>query len=572
MEILCREGDSRLNLAVNFTVLSSGAVSMMLYMFRIAVPLFCAVTAVRCFTSMRLGKRREDPVMVLEDMTTHKVLPVLYWENSIGRSRSCDIVLHDATASRAHAVLMRRESGWLVADTNSRAGTFVGGRRVKDRTPVMPGDVISMGSTALMLKRTGDVGVPPPQPPRRLAASPFSLMVSVLLTQVLLALQVGFASGKLVPAAMLPLGALMAAELFFYFYSIKLLGHVSFELETLAFLLCGVGLAVQSAASLKSSYTQLAAVVLGFVFFRFLIWFLGDMDRVTRWRVRIAVFAVLLFAANLLLAKSRNGARNWVTIGPVTVQPSEFIKIAFIIVGTSTLDRLQTYKNLTGFIGFSAVCMGALFLMRDFGTACIFFVGFLIISFMRSGSVRTIALACAVAVFGAFLILKIKPYVAERFAVWRHVWEHTGDSGFQQTRVLSYSASGGLFGVGLGRGCLKEVFASTSDLAFGMLCEETGVALAVVVVLILAFLALHARSEATRSRSTLYSIAACAAGGLLLFQACLNIFGATDVLPMTGVTLPFVSLGGSSMVASWGMLAFLKASDERTYAARRRKR
>jgi cell division protein FtsW len=364
----------------------------------------------------------------------------------------------------------------------------------------------------------------------------------------------------------------MAAELIFYFYSIKLLGHVSFELETLAFLLSGVGLALQSAANLKNSYTQIAAIVLGFLLFRFLIWFLGDMDRVMRWRVRIAVFAILLFAANLLLAKSRNGARNWVTLGPVTVQPSEFIKIAFILVGTSTLDRLQTYKNLTGFIGFSAVCMGALFLMRDFGTACIFFIGFLIIAFMRSGSVRTIALACAVAVFGSFLILKIKPYVAERFTVWRHVWEHTGDTGYQQTRVLSYSASGGLFGTGLGRGCLRDVFASTSDLVFGMMCEETGLVLAVVVVLILAFLALQARSEATRSRSTLYSIAACAAGGLLLFQACLNIFGATDVLPLTGVTLPFISLGGSSMVASWGMLAFLKAGDERTYAARRRKR
>ena len=126
--------------------------------------------------------------------------------------------------------------------------------------------------------------------------------------------------------------------------------------------------------------------------------------------------------------------------------------------------------------------------------------------------------------------------------------------------------------MGLGRGCLKDVFASTSDLAFGMVCEEMGLVLAVTAVLILAFLALYARSEATRSRSTLYSIAACAAGGLLLFQACLNIFGATDVLPMTGVTLPFISYGGSSMVASWGMLAFLKASDERTYAARRRRR
>lgn len=559
-------------LTFDFSALSSNAVSVMLYIFRIIVPLLCIGTAVRCFTSMRLGKRREEPVMVLEDMTTHKVLPVLYWENSLGRSRSSDIVLPDQTASRSHAVLLRRESGWLIADTNSKSGTFVNGKKVKERTPLLPGDTIAMGSTALMLKRTADVGVPPPKPKWRHAASPLSLMASVLLTQILLALQVGFATGKLIPTSMIPLGALMVSELIFYFYSVRILGHVSFELETLALLLSGVGIALQSAADEKSALTQVAGVVLGFIFFRFLIWFLGDMDRVTQWRVKIAIFAILLFAANLVLAKSRNGARNWISLGPLSVQPSEFIKIAFIIVGTSTLDRLQTYKNLTGFIAFSAVCMGALFLMKDFGTACIFFVGFLIIAFMRSGSVRTISLACAVAVFGAFLILKFKPYVAARFEVWRHVWEHSSDSGFQQTRVLSYSASGGLFGVGLGRGCLKDIFASTSDLAFGMLCEEVGLVLALTVVFILAFLALHARGEATRSRSTLYSIAACAAGGLLLFQACLNIFGATDVVPMTGVTLPFISLGGTSMVASWGMLAFLKANDERTYAARRRRR
>ena len=103
-----------------------------------------------------------------------------------------------------------------------------------------------------------------------------------------------------------------------------------------------------------------------------------------------------------------------------------------------------------------------------------------------------------------------------------------------------------------------------------MLCEELGLALALLIVLTIAFLMFYARSDATRSRSTFYSISACAAGGMLLFQTCLNVFGATDVLPLTGVTLPLVSLGGSSVMAVWGLLAFIKASDERTYAARRK--
>ncbi len=105
---------------------------------------------------------------------------------------------------------------------------------------------------------------------------------------------------------------------------------------------------------------------------------------------------------------------------------------------------------------------------------------------------------------------------------------------------------------------------------FGMVCEELGLLLAVTIVLTIAFLMFYARSDAALSRSTFYSISACAAGGMLLFQTCLNVFGATDVFPLTGVTLPFVSLGGSSMVSVWGLLAFIKASDERTYAARRK--
>jgi cell division protein FtsW (lipid II flippase) len=370
-----------------------------------------------------------------------------------------------------------------------------------------------------------------------------------------------------------PLGILLVLEWGFYLFSMKVLGRISFELETIAFFDCGVGVLLISGTSVKSTWSQLAAMALGILLFCAIIWFLGDLDRAMRWRAVIAALAILLFAANLLLGKEYNGAKNWIELGPLSIQPSELVKIAFIFVGASTLDRLQTAQNLTGFIAFSTVCMGALFLMKDFGTACIFFVAFLIIAFMRSGSLRTIALICAVAGLGAFLILKFKPYVAQRFAAWGHVWEHINDAGgYQQTRVLSYSASGGLFGVGLGRGSLKSVFAAQSDLVFGMLCEELGLFLALVIVLSIAGLLLYARSDATRSRSTLYSISSCAAAGMLLFQTCLNIFGATDVLPLTGVTLPFISLGGSSMVSVWGLLAFIKAGDERTYAARRRRK
>lgn len=135
----------------------------------------------------------------------------------------------------------------------------------------------------------------------------------------------------------------------------------------------------------------------------------------------------------------------------------------------------------------------------------------------------------------------------------------------QQTRVLIYSASGGLFGLGIGNGNLKHIFASTTDLIFGMLCEEWGMIVAFIIVLAYVFVLLYAIKVARTTRSAFYAIAACAAAGLMLFQTALNIFGVTDILPLTGVTLPFISRGGSSMICSWGLLAFIKAADIRTY-------
>ena len=203
--------------------------------------------------------------------------------------------------------------------------------------------------------------------------------------------------------------------------------------------------------------------------------------------------------------------------------------------------------------------------MKDFGTALIFFFTFIVIAFLRSGDIKTIFLVCAAAVLGAFGIITFKPYVAKRFESYRHIWEYATTSGYQQVRLLIYSVSGGLFGLGLGNGKLRNVYAATEDLAFGMVCEEFGIIIAFAVLLSFVALVVYSIRYAQAARSSFYSIAALAASSLLLFQAALHVFGVTDLLPWTGVTLPFISRGGSSMMCCWGLAAFIKAIDVRTY-------
>ena len=344
---------------------------------------------------------------------------------------------------------------------------------------------------------------------------------------------------------------------------------VNFELEFIAFFLSGIGLCLQASVAPSGLLKQLITVIAGVIVYDVLLWFIMDVKRVMFVRIPLAVFALLFLAGSFVYIKfavgAINGAYNWLSFGGFSIQPSEFVKIAFIFVGAATLDKLLTAKNIYMYIIFAMGCIGVLFLMRDFGTALIFFFTFIVISFMRSGDMRTIIFICAAALIGAVLIIYFRPHVAARFAAYRHVWEDVYGKGYQQTRVLIYSVSGGLFGLGVGNGALRNVYASTTDLIFGLICEEMGIIIAFAVVLAFAFIAIYAVISSRSAPSTFYSIAACSASAMLLFQICLNIFGITDLLPLTGVTLPFVSQGGSIMICSWALFAFIKSADVRAY-------
>lgn len=370
---------------------------------------------------------------------------------------------------------------------------------------------------------------------------------------------------------MLAVGLLVVTEWVYLTAFYTVMHRRNFELELIAFFLCGTGLSVIGSISPNACFKQFFFILAGMIVYIIMVFLLGNLELCMKLRTVVAVLAILLLIVNLVVAKVKNGAKNWITIGSeengITFQPSEFVKIAFIFVGAATLEKIQTSKNIFAFIGFSIACVGALILIKDFGTALIFFVTFLIIAFMISGDIKTIILAVASAVLGAGIVLKYKSYVTARFSVYRHIWEsdYYNKSGYQQTRTLVGMASGGLLGLGIGNGNTRKVFASTTDLIFGVISEEWGFIFAVLVVLSFVGIAVSALINSIASRSTFYSIAAVAGAGMLLFQTALNIFGITDVLPLTGVTLPFVSQGGSSMICCWAVLAYIKASDVRTY-------
>ena len=511
-------------------------------------------------------KKATNPVRGrLVNDVTGEVITLRDNETSIGRNKACDVVLGFDTISRLHAVMAFRNKGFMVFDTNSKSGVTVNGEKIKNKANVYDGDRVGFGGLEYTLSvnkfkyikdKSGVLGRP----------NYFIILTLISVFNIFTMLLTSFPEGNFeIRVASAFLGMIALIWGYFLFASI-VMRITSFEVESIAFLFASIGLGIVASIYPGGALKQFFAILLGVVGFCMLLTLLRFVDAIKVFRYMLAVGAIGLLALTLLIAEPTNGALSWVNIAGISLQPSELVKVAFIFVGAVTLEKLQSIKQLTLYIVFAAICVLELFLMYDFGAALIFFFTFIVIAFMRSGDIRTIMLICIAAALGAVLIILFKPYVAARFSGYLHIWENMDTTGYQQTRTLIYSASGGLFGLGLGNGKLRNVFAAAEDLVFGVVCEEYGIIMGFLIPVTFALLTVAIIINAQKSKSTFYAISGVGAISLVLFQTMLNIFGVTDLLPLTGVTLPFVSKGGSSIICCFCLLAFMKSVDTRTFS------
>ena len=536
---------------------------------RYAAPVLVILLLFRCFRPL-LSFRKEPEIWAWLILSDGKKIPITHWENIIGRHKRSDVVIDFPTVSRSHGVLTRYDDGsWTISDTDSSGGIRVNGEKISI-CAIQPEDVIDIGGVEMMLQPISR------RQEERLAelrtkgsSFLYSFCNVFLLTVFQLLCAVGFvlsSDPEYTRSVLIGFGGIMVCQwvLFLFYACIR---RTSFEVETIAFFLCTMGMCAISTVVPGEALKQLIAMGMGVCLFLMLGWCLRDLERAKKIRYLAGVAGIGFLMITLLFGQEYYGAKNWLSVGPFSLQPSELSKVCFVFIGASSMDRLLRKKNLILFIAYSVMICGCLALMNDFGTALIFFMAFLVIAYMRSGSIGTIGLAITALGFAGVVALKIAPHALRRFASWRHIWEMPLDSGFQQTRALMCMASGGLLGLGVNQGYMENIFAADSDVVVATICEEWGLIIMVMMVLAVVVLGLFAVRSASVGRSSFYVIGACTAAGILLVQVILNALGTVDVLPLTGVTFPFVSNGGSSMIGAWGLLAFVKAADTRQNAS-----
>lgn len=536
---------------------------------RYLFPILAILILIRCIRSL-LSFRKEPEIWAWLNVNDETLLPVTHWENLIGSNKRCDIVIDDRDIRKNHAVLTRYDDGsWTVSDIAGKGGVYVNGRRVSI-SAIEFGDEISLDGIPIRLEPVTQEDRQYGMLERTKAGKlvyPAPTLILLTIFQILAGLQLMLQTEQAyISFVAIGYTALIVAQ-WALFSGLKAMRRSGFEIETIAFFLSTLGLSVVASGSPGELIKTIISILLGIIIYLLVGWSLRDLERAKKIRYVAAVLGVFMLLATLVLGTEVKGAKNWIYIGGISLQPSEITKLCFIFVGAATMDRMVTKRNLILFIVYSAVICGCLALMSDFGTALIFFVSFLVIAFLRSGSFATLALSLTATGFAGSVALTLKPYIKNRFKVWGHVWENIGNNGHQQASAMMCIASGSLFGLGVGCGEMKHVFAGDCDLVFGFVSEEWGLIIGLICVVSIAIICLFVVRSSGVARSSFYTIGACAAATILLMQTVLNVFGTIDFLPLTGVTFPFVSNGGSSMLSAWGLLAFIKAADTRQNAS-----
>lgn len=255
------------------------------------------------------------------------------------------------------------------------------------------------------------------------------------------------------------------------------------------------------------------------------------------------------------LGMEQYGSRNWIHIGTFTLQPMEFVKILFVFFVASTLVKANTFMDLMVNAAISAAFMGVLVLEKDLGAAVIFYITYVCMVYLATS--RPVFLGGGImlgvgAVVAGYALFKdsLFRHVMVRVEAWKNPFRYIDTGGYQVSQSLFAMGTGGYMGSGLTMGKADTIPVSESDFIFSAICEEMGVIFGLALILVFVSVFISFFNVAMKCRSPFYKYVAFGFGMIFSIQALLNLGGVTKFIPSTGVTLPLVSYGVSSVLST----------------------
>ena len=318
--------------------------------------------------------------------------------------------------------------------------------------------------------------------------------------------------------------------------------------------LCALGVLVLYATNPAYAYQQATYYGVGLVAMVVCIY----LVRIIRhWKLPVLLMMPVslgLLVLPLIIGRETNGARNWFYVGSLSVQPSEIVKLSLLLIISYFMSR----RKLLPWLIFAGGCLGLLMLQKDLGTALMYYGVTLMLFYASTGNLLLTGVGLAGGAGAAVLGYKMFAHVKKRVAIWQNPWSDYDNAGYQLVQSLMAIASGGLFGVGLGLGYPRTIPVYHTDFIFAVICEQFGLIFGLCVLLMYVAIIWRGATTAMAARTSFHGLLAMGATLMIGLQTFVIIGGVIKLIPLTGVTMPFVSYGGTSLVSSMCLVGLLQ--------------
>lgn len=333
-------------------------------------------------------------------------------------------------------------------------------------------------------------------------------------------------------------------------------------LVSLVSILPVIGVALIYRLSPSLALKQIIWFILGISLYCAIVILLPDLKRFANLRYLYMVMTIIFMAMATFIGREINGSKNWVMVGGFSFQPSEFGKIFFVLYLASSLRKYKDFKSLVEPLFIVLLSLAFMVIQKDLGSALIFACIALAMVYTATGNLKYILSALALGSVGAVCAYFLFDHIKVRVSVWADPFKDRYGSGHQIIQGLYAIASGGLLGQGLYRGSPSLVPVVESDYIFTLLAEEMGMLFSFGVIIIYLFLFLRSMRVALNVKAIFSSLLSVGFAVMIAMQLIVIVGGVLNMIPLTGITMPLISYGGTSMLTIFFALGIIQKTSE----------
>jgi cell division protein FtsW (lipid II flippase) len=333
-------------------------------------------------------------------------------------------------------------------------------------------------------------------------------------------------------------------------------------IQIFASILTVVGLVLLYRIDRSDALKQVIWFTVGIIGFILIVVILPDLKRFARYKYFYLICTVILMALGTLLGEEKHGAKNWITLGGYAFQPSEFGKLFLVAYLSSSLRKYEKYKDLIEPAIVVMVSLGFMVLQRDLGSAFLFFGISVTMLYIATSKIKYVLTCLGLFAAGSVVSYQLFGHLRVRVDIWRDVWAYANDEGYQVVQSMIAIATGGLFGTGLGQGHPEFIPVNSTDFIFAVLSEEMGGLMALAIIILYFLLFYRCMRAAVYAEGKFSALLAVGYSSMIATQVLVIVGGVINLIPLTGITLPLISYGGSSMITTFFALGILQKISE----------